>query len=447
MPDQAMLITVDSLRASHLGQYGYERDTMPVLDRLVEDGTTFTNAFSNAPWTYFSVPSFHTSSYIGTGKIGDRPTIASTLSEQGVTTCAIGTHTGNRNLKHGLGFEEYNDPAKEYYEKKHWKPDHSSPVQKIKQALAPHPRIYNFAQTIYDIPFDIKSKISSQPTKRTVYASAEELTKKATGWIENHSEEDFFLWLHYMDGHRPYGLHDPDPEYSPRVSRERIDEIWERADETPDELPLSEYKLLVDQYDSNLRYCSNHLAKLFDKAEQEGIWEGLSIVFSSDHGEEFYDHGMFTHHNLPYDELINVPLMTRGSDVPNTTIEQQRELLDLGPTIIDFFNLESPDSFSGVNLFEGNERRVIARGSFEFDKNLVAIREDGWKYIHTENKEYLFDLNKDPLEEKNIADQNPDICSRFDESIPQRLFNEKPHIPDDPEDEVEKEQLEALGYM
>jgi arylsulfatase A-like enzyme len=446
MADYSILVTVDSLRADHLGQYGYERDTMPVLDRLAAEGAQFTNAFSNAPWTYFSVPSFHTSNYIGSGDIGERPTIASTLAESGITTCAIGTHTGSRNLKHGLGFEEYNDPAKDYYEQKHWAPDHTSVIRSVKNLLSGHPRLYNAAQRIYDIPFEIQSRFSSTPTDRTVYASAEELTDKAINWIETHEDEDFFLWLHYMDGHRPYGLHDPDPKYAPKLSKEQINEVWQRADDNPDELPLSEYKLLVDQYDSNLRYCSNHITRLFDALETVGIWDDTNIVFSADHGEEFYDHGMFTHHNLPYDELINVPLLLHGPDVSSTVIEEQRELLDLGPTITDFFGVESPESFTGVNLFEGDERRVIARGSFKFDRSLVAVRDDGWKYITTEDGEYLYNLDEDALEEHNIAEEHPDICSKFKREIPERLFDSEPHRPDEPATEAEKEQLEALGY-
>jgi len=89
-----LLITVDSLRADHLGQYGYDRDTMPVLDEFADDGTVFTQAFSNGPYTRISIPSFHTSRYLAYGDLNAFPTIGSVLGDAGVRTAGIGTQTG-----------------------------------------------------------------------------------------------------------------------------------------------------------------------------------------------------------------------------------------------------------------------------------------------------------------------------------------------------------------
>jgi arylsulfatase A-like enzyme len=88
-----LLFTVDALRAPHIGQYGYHRDTMPVLNRLIKDGAVFKQAFLNAPYTQVSIPSVHTSRYRGHGGIDGTPTIAKVVGEKEIFAACIGTFT------------------------------------------------------------------------------------------------------------------------------------------------------------------------------------------------------------------------------------------------------------------------------------------------------------------------------------------------------------------
>jgi arylsulfatase A-like enzyme len=171
---------------------------MPVLDRLVDDGTLFENAFSNAPFTHFSIPSFHTSRYIGNNAIGDRPTIASILSTEDITTCTIGTHTGSRSVNHGLGFDEYRDLGKEYYEQSgQLGDDHSKPIQWVKETLESYPVMFQIAKAAYDIPYYFTKTLSrSSDSDPLVYKSAETVTNRAINWIEQHDDEEIFLWIH-----------------------------------------------------------------------------------------------------------------------------------------------------------------------------------------------------------------------------------------------------------
>jgi arylsulfatase A-like enzyme len=422
---------------------------MPALDRLTDGGSLFQSAFSNAPFTHFSIPSFHTSNYIGNNAIGDRPTIASTLSAEGITTATLGVHTGSRSVNHGLGFDEYQDLGREYYEESgQMDPDHSVPVQYIKDILAPYPTVFKIAKKVYDIPYSLHSSITpASGWSPTIYSSAEELTDKALKWIETNGEDDFFLWIHYLEGHRPYGLHDPDPRYGQRISLEKNKKIWDTAGEQPDDLPVSDWKLLIDQYDSNLRYCSRHLNRLFDGLESQGIWDNTNILFTSDHGEEFYDHGMFSHHNIPYDELIHVPLIVKSNSRRDNQYEGQRELIDIGPTILNFFDVDIPGSFNGKDIFNEEVRTVISRGSWQFDRSLVAVRSDNWKYISTDSTVYLFDLTVDPNEERNVAKEYPNIIRKLHSLIPAGLEDSVPEDPGIPENEKKREQLEALGYI
>ncbi len=437
-----ILITVDSLRADHLSQYGYHRDTMPVLDRISEEGMIFSQAFSNGPYTRTSVPSFHTSTLTGYRHIENRPTIAQRLADNGLYTAFFGTNSGHRSVKSGLGFHEYHDlrfdESRQYGRSE---PEKNVVVKKISEILDDYPKAYQFAKKIYDsFTSDSRSNIG-------VYISAADVTDEVIEWLKNTTRDEFFLWIHYMEAHRPYGLHDPDPVYTSRLDESEIMQLWKKAHNNPDSITVSEYKLLIDQYDSNLRYCSRHLDRLFDTLEEKGFWEETNIIFSSDHGEEFYEHGEFSHHNLPYDELLHVPLLLRGPDIENSVITDQRELLDIGPTILDFHQCDIPSSFQGRNLFEEHQSKVITLGASAYDEQVIGGRWDGWKYIWRESEECLFNLEEDPKEENNVVSENDDVRDTFLQEIPADLFDTPPEELREPEDTVERERLKALGYL
>lgn len=438
-----VLITVDSLRADHLSQYGYHRETMPALDRISEEGTVFEQAFSNGPYTRTSVPSFHTSTLAGYRNIEELTTIASALRGKDVYTAFFGTNSGHRSVIHGLGFDEYHDlrfdESRSYGRSS---PEQHPVVKRVSEVLDRHPTAYRLAQKVYDSVTDRGSGYNVG-----VYISAADVTDETIEWLEETTDDDFFLWLHYMEAHRPYGLHDPDPAYTSTMSDSEIKDLWKRVHQDPDGVSESEHSLLIDQYDSNLRYCSRHLDRLFDTFEEQGLWEETNILFSSDHGEEFHEHGLYNHHNLPYDELLSVPLLARGPDIKDTTVTQQRELLDIGPTILDFHGADVPSTFQGENLFEGDERQVITLGASSYDEQVIAGRWDGWKFIWRESEELLFNLDEDPGETNNVVDQHPAVREHFLEEIPFELFDTPPEELREPEDEVDRKRLKALGYI
>jgi arylsulfatase A-like enzyme len=207
---------------------------------------------------------------------------------------------------------------------------------------------------------------------------------------------------------------------------------------------------MVDLYDSDVRYCSRHIARLFDYLRDQGLWDETNLLFSSDHGEEFYEHGRYFHRNYPYDELVHVPLIAKRADDPagGETVTEQRQLLDLAPTICQFHGL-NPDAydFQGTPLFEGDGREVVTLGQPNDRDPAVAVRHDGWKYIDTGDGERLYDLTADPTETENVVDDNPDVAARLARSIPDSVLDRDVEDPREPEDEVDREQLEALGYM
>jgi arylsulfatase A-like enzyme len=251
-----------------------------------------------------------------------------------------------------------------------------------------------------------------------------------------------------MEGHRPYGVHDEDPKYlNEPVDESTIKGLMKKAGTNPDDVTVKERKLMTDLYDSDLRYCSNHLERFFDTLEELNIWDPSTVIFTSDHGEEFYDHEYFYHRNLPYDELVNVPLFLKSPDIEPTIVSEQRELIDIGPTICDAHNIDPPSEFIGIPLIKGKERTVISIGAQIEGEQVVACRKDGWKYINHEDGEVVFDLEKDPRERHPISGENSEVTKELRNEIPSEVLESSPERHKIPDDEKTKQQLEALGYV
>lgn len=449
-----ILLTVDSLRADHLGQYGYERDTMPVLDRLTADGTLFENAYSNGPYTRVSIPSFHTSRYLSYGNLDAFPTIASVLDSQGVHTAAIGTQTGIDMVQGEFGFAEMIDLGRDSFGDSADRSVTEEALLGIDSVAASvsewlQRRRMSFAYELLQRPYNAVFG-SDDLVKIEGYRSAEAVTDEAISWIQDRDDSNFFLWLHYMEAHRPYGIHDENPAYLDEPETDQtIRELMKTAGTASEEVSESQRQLMIDLYDSDIRYCSHHISRLFDFLEAESLWERSNILFSSDHGEEFREHGLFFHRNYTYDELIHVPLIVKRADGTElTAVPEQRELLDLAPTICSFYDIDVDEySFLGTHLYEGEKRDVIALGQPGMETPAVAIRTGDWKYIHTEKEKQLYDLREDPEEQNNVVEEDHQVAARLRRKIPERLFDRDTKTPRPPKDEVDREQLEALGYI
>lgn len=450
-----LLITVDALRATRLRQYGAKRNPMPVVDQLLTDGTKFTAAFANGPYTAFSIPSIHTSRYLGREHVGASPTIASTLGESGVQTAVIGTKTGFKNIDDDLGFDEFVDFGRGRIG------DEANKKTLPERALRKLGRSVIDGYDRYEILSQngklglrgrVRKTLLSHSYIHAGYHSAEDVTDEAIEWLNSNADSDFFLWLHYMEGHRPYGVHHDDYKYlDESLDQERIIHLSKKAGTDPSSLNVTEHRLLQDLYDSNLAYCSRHIARLFEALRTEGIWETTNVCFTSDHGEEFFDHGMYFHRNLPYDELLQVPLVLKTTAEQRAIIEEQRELLDLAPTICAEHGIDvSRLPFEGQHLLEGEERRVTALGCGHLptEATVVAVRDDGWKYIYAEGDEYLFDISDDEVEVHDVADTHEKLVGEIRDEVPDEFFESESNLGHwEVENQVDKERLEALGYL
>lgn len=452
---QTLLVTVDSLRADHLGQYGYDRDTMPVLDRLTDEGTVFRNAFANGAYTRISIPAFHASRHLAYEDLNGFPTIASVLSNEGIDTAVIGTQTGIGLVEGDFDFDETIDLGRDEF---HEEANRERPLaERVRFRLdQPATRLSNLLQEsglwpFYEVlrrPYNVV--FSGSGFRYLGYTSAEEVTDRALSWLDAHADTDFFLWVHYMEAHRPYGVHDEIQTYcDSSVDEDRFKSLMKTAGTRPSQVTEEERTLMRDLYDSDLRYCSRHLERLFDGLEAFGIWEDANVLFSSDHGEEFYEHSEFFHRNYPYDVLTHVPLVVKAPIIDaEGEVTEIRQLLDLAPTICA---LHLPDtdnpSFNGTHLFDGPSRTVVSLGQPKDTKPAVAVRTDEWKYITNGDEAQLYHLISDPDERDDCVERHPDVAETLRSKIPNSLLERGVKQPRVPEDEVDREQLEALGYL
>jgi len=383
---------------------------MPVLDEIT--GLQFMQAYANGPHTARSLPSLLTSKRICSSELTDGPTIATVLRDSGITTGALHSNTAISTRYEQIdGFDTYNDYSTELSEST------TNTVQKtvsqrlynrLVSVVAPRLPTTSVVHSIADF-FHEAISTSEAMHDFSAYLSAQELTTDAINWVRQKAGEEFFLWLHYMDPHRPYGLHTSNPKYADRQpTKKRLRELMATIGEHPETVTNDKWEYVVDLYDSEIRYTSAQINRFFQCLQEEGLWAETNVIITADHGEEFYDHGQVFHRNLPYEELIHVPLFVRTPDNKSGKREGIRELIDVGPTVLEWFNEQEP-SFEGQSLFEGPDREMVSIGSIRHDDKAAAIRRGNYKLIQcwsteTEEETAYYDLIKDPDEQSPLED-------------------------------------------
>jgi arylsulfatase A-like enzyme len=438
---QTLLITADALRADHLGQYGYDRDTMPALDRLVERGQLYENAYANAAHTQLSVPSFLCSRYNALEAVKEGPTVASELQNEGIATA--GFHS-NLVLSEDIGTVTGFDTYRDYY--KNGVTDDADagrartatePVRAglrsageralktLRGLLGPYLGHIKAVRELYEtIEPD---RFFFEPT---LYTHAEEVTDDVIEWVDAHADEPFFCWIHYMEPHRPYGYSPGNPMYHAEdLSEQAIFDLMAKAGSSPESVTESERRTMKNLYDSDIRYLSSQLRRLFDSLES---------------------HGLYYHRNRPYEELVRVPLIAKHPGNNRRTVKTPRPLLDVAPTILDRHDVAAPDSFLGQLLDADGQRSIVATSYREELSIGVRNVETPWKYISTESgSEELYDLRDDPDERTDLSGTNSDVSRRLHRQIPESVYPisaDAENVGAEASEEV-KENLSDLGYM
>lgn len=447
-PAGIILISLDTLRADHLGCYGYERPTSPAIDALALEGALFLQAISTSNWTLPAHVSLLTSSDSARHGVmaaddhipRELLSLAEILNSQGFSCGAI-TGGGFVSPKYGFarGFDYYNEG---------------------------------------EGSIDLVN-------------SAELLFKAATEWIESNQQKDFFLFLHTYQIHSPY--------FSPESYRR----LWLSSRASFDKINLESYlggkgavfrplsaeerRNIIDLYDAEIRYTDEALiGNLIKWLKEKELFDRVMIILTSDHGEEFYDHGAWVHGAHLYQESIHIPLIIKFPQgrFQGEKIDKIVRITDIAPTVLEILGLKKsiPASWDGRSLLpllkkkensdrcfladscwlsgeicqdddknclplciatnRGKEKIIFNRSWSEYLAKIYQPRPMSWKSVE------IYDLSRDQNEKNDLSLSQPVEISPIIKKLQARyeLLNRLSRIKVILSKE-ELEKLRALGYI
>ena len=392
-----ILVMVDTLRADHLSCYGGDLPT-PALCSLADDGGTRFKAFSHASWTRPSAATLLTSLLPASHGVMSKPSslapdvvlLPELLKEAGYATGGI---AANINLAPSFGFDQGYD---EYH---YLAPDYLAGAEESSSKLI-----------LYQIGRAVWFKLRPGLRFGDFYQDSAVVNEVAFDFLERNRDSRFFLFLHYMDPHDPYFRHPYDGHGIARV-----------ANQHPTPALVSEMQQL---YRGEIKYLDANFAKLLGKLREIGLSERTLIVLTSDHGEEFQEHGGFWHGLTLYDEQVHVPLLVRwagdGARPQGDPGDHLVGLLDVTPTILARAGARVPPTLQGVDLAlsapERPERSRIVFAEEDHEGNVLrAVRTEEWKLIEANPGNprglaplELFQLREDPGEKRNLSAERSD---------------------------------------
>lgn len=430
---RVILITSDTLRSDALSCYGGSDIATPALDEFARDAVLFENAYSVSSWTMPSFASIMTgqpSSVFGPFHYQARlPASAVTLAERfaarGALTGAVGT---NQLLRHRHGYHQ----GFRHFE------------------FYPRPRR----------PRTLGGRLlhALWPDFFLTYANTEQLHDRAIRWLSTHRDKSFFFWLHFFDPHWPFT---PPEKYRPEGNVPRDLAQMEVAGLSP-----SEKRDYWEYYLAEVRYVDEFFGRTIRFLKEADLYDSSLIIFTSDHGEEFWEHGGFGHDRTLYNESIRVPLMVKLPHQERTgRVEAPVSGISLTPTILDLLGInDDPASFEGPSLAPlllGDQSvetlPLFASGPQRPDHiHKRSVRFGDYKMIVGVDKSLeLYNEAADPAETRDLQARHPDRVHQGLELLEaerdrvQRL-REKGQGRGSGQIEMtpkEKRHLEAMGYL
>lgn len=421
-----VIISVDALRFDAAKQ-------MTIYQKLAAEGTEFTAAQSPAPWTLPSVASLLTGvppAVHGAGRqpagtfsgiAENAPALAGDLAARGYDTIGIVAQNPFAGASFGMerGFDSFYQPG--------WSP---YALPRGAQNLAACPLLVRLSE-----------KRTNLFLCRTM--DGEGLTDHVVEVLDHRRDRPIFLWVHFLDAHLPY-VHTADPSVSAPIRRLVGRDIKGELDKL-EKTPQLRHELWAANKDE-VRFVDAQAQRILAQLGPVPT-RGRIVVFTADHGEEFFEHGGFEHGHALVQEVTQVPLVISGLNRPTGIDPTPVTLMDIPTTLLAAAGGENP-AMEGVDLADG----AVPVRSLRMDNMLriapdrmFAIRRGAWKAIwDDESPAALFNLDADPLELHNVADQNPEIFSALMAGQPRTSLDPGPAI------EVSDEQrlrLEALGYV
>jgi len=438
-----LLITIDALRADSVGCLSDSAPPTPNIDALASKGITFLEAFAQAPWTLPSFASLMTSQYpseVGVTVVHDAagisrlplnetaPTLAEVLQAAGFKTAAQLT-CGYVSESFGLqrGFDEY----------RHNNDSHDAA-----------PFCYRTALRL----------IPALSTRLRGYAAnprandADGVTRGAVTWLSQEREEPFFLWVHYLEPHEPYGAPGSYAE-----SGAAYHELVKVAEGGTGEAAQEARTELRDLYKAEVSYCDRWIGDLLRAIDRLHLAERTVVILTADHGEAFWEHGKRGHGWLISDEVLRVPLIIRapGGISAGRRVERPVRLLDVAPTVLELLGVPVPEQFHGRSLLNtlgsdsllAEERKVLAECCF-IPPEMKGVRASDHWVVYRPDSDSFEDVPEHARRLPMTIESSETMrekLRRWTQRMDRALASGRGEAPELTEEQ--QDQLKALGYL
>ncbi|WP_042222965.1 sulfatase family protein [Oceanobacillus manasiensis] len=424
---RVLFLDLDSVSPHHLGCYGYERNTSPNIDKVAEKGVRFNNYYtSDAPCAPSRTALMSGQFGIKNGLVGHGGT-AGDMKAEGAERELFGSLATGGSLPSFLQMGAGLNTA----------------------LISPFPQrhaTFNFYAGFNEI-FN---------TGGFGMESAEKVTPVAKDWLKkNAKNDDWFLYINYWDAHTPYRApesfgnpfaEEPLPEWANEDTLEKhkqavgphtvheleidhnnmtyTNQQSEKYPRSPGEIKnMDDYRKMIDGYDTGIKYVDEHLGKLFDLMEEEGVLEDTIIIISADHGENMGQLGIYGEHGTADDGTCRIPMIIKWPGMKQGVVDEGLHYhLDLPVTLAEMMDLPASPDWDGRSYAPtlkdgedcGRDYLVVSQCAHVAQR---SVRFGDWLYMrtyhdgyHLFDKEMLFNLAEDPREENNLAAQHKDKC-------------------------------------
>ncbi len=382
-----LLITIDALRADHVGAWGYDRATTPRIDELAKRSWVFERTYCQGGWTSISLPSLlkgmnpseieftnvYEDSFLRLWFPGEVPRDANILK-----MFTVPAHDKNESIAQILQREGYrtvavlNDDITDYFQEK-----------------------FGYIRGFDFYYHNNLSKVAANPELKRRRITAQTVTKMAIEELDQMPQDrPFFMWLHHFDPHGPY--------YDTKFNK------WGSES--------------MDFYDGEIAYTDKYVGDLLDEFHRRGLGDNTIVIVTADHGEAFGEHDTRYHGMSGYQEEIHVPLIVSVPGFEAARISDNAALVDILPTVLDLNNIRTDHPFSGRSLLPmvldgpSLSRREVVSMTWRYSlagariSNIKTLLLGGKKIVYDEVGQHwlMFDLEKDPGETENLADTSPE---------------------------------------
>lgn len=422
-----VVYVIDTLRADHLGCYGYGRPTSPRIDAFARSALVFDDAVAQSSWTLPSTASIltgrtprrHGALAVGAALRRDVPTLADAFRQAGYQTAGFVTNY--------LASAEFG----------------------LARGFA-HFRLYR-----------------EEPARRPgVYLPASALRRRVRRWLARAgAAEPFFLYVHATDPHWPYL---PPPRHARRFrpramsdadQRRLVDESRDyffgnaHHRERPTSMPPERVAVLRDLYDGEVHAADEAFGGLLDDLAVLGLLENTVVVLTADHGEEFLDHAGLGHGQTLHAEVLRVPLLVRVPHVRGGgRIARPVQHVDIAPTVLALAGAAIPDGIEGQSLLDPAPADTLVLSHLDhLGLTFDSVTTSGWKVIRDLGTftggpapMAVFDRRRDPRERADVAAAHAELAEDVRQRLRAAAADRRPGTAVAPE---KLERLRALGYL